>query len=569
MVATAVHGGVLHPSGMPLQAWVNRAAVSVSPASPVWTLSFVSWLGAVATLIGLFWILNRLGVGVFESTLALVAYLYIPTVALMAAIPEKYSWLSATQVLFLATLLAYSERPRPSLLAAIFIGLTLGLALAQHSALVVLVPPFLYVMARPFVRERSRDACWAFLSAGLTALIVTGGFYVSLLWLRAGRPWPDWGQLETLSDVWAHAVRRDYGYVQLFDSSAPGSTQALALRILLRDLVSWNGAFIFIFIGFFAILRTRPGRFLGGLLAMILIPSFAILLSSAMPTLDFDLVRAYQERYPLLVWPILTLFWGVGLSFVVKDRPKWRVPMRAVATVALVFFAVSTWRSQAHVRNNLADLYRDQVRFELDDFNIFWTSSDYFTFLGVPSGEGTLFPVKNLIGLNWYAEKVLPQISPAVARLFHESRPSDMASLVRSAVREGFKMVMTEATLVLSEKDLMAQAEQTGVLWTFSSANTALYTKKIVANTLHLCSLFERATTSLPAEGLYFSREFLRQFRYAFMSAGDYLQTQMELSPAQAAHEVARVLIPGESLQSWREACGRYQAAMKEPGGNK
>jgi hypothetical protein len=563
MVHTALQGGVLHPSGMPLQSWINRAAVLIYPSDPGLALSVVSWIGALLTVALIAATLRRLGVRWLEVALACIAYAYVPVVATMSIVPEKYAWLSFTQMLFVYILVRLHSQKSPPMHEWWFLALALGLALAQHSANVILVPVFLYVLLRRLWVERKepREALETSLACCILVGVVTMGFYFSLLLLRSDQVWPDWGHLTSAADVWNHMIRKDYGVLELFHQDLPGE-RISALMLLAKGMASWNLAFLFVFIGLFAMTRTRPGRFMGALFLLIILPGLGVLARTAMPAADFGTAMGYQERYPLLLWPLLAVLWGVGLGWTVQRIPRHGTWLLGGVALFLGLFVFESIQVQRQADNNLAEIYRKQAGYELDNFAIFWTGSDFTGFNGVTRAGKVVFPLKNLIGMDWYRLHVLPVLSPPVSRILAETKPGDKPALFRAALNEGFKVVLTEPTPFLEQPDVMALAEQTGVLWTFSSANNALYTKQLIANTLHLCTLLPNVWKGVPEDGMYFLREFLSSFRFAFLSAADYLQAQMELPPAQAARDVASSLVPGQSPAEWKIRCQAYAASM-------
>ncbi len=551
---------------MPLQGWINRLALNVLPGQPGYILSWISWFGAVGTGAFIFLTLRTIGVRTREALLALAAYSYVPVVAMMSVIPEKYTWLSFAQMFFIYIMVRMHTQKEPGPRDWLWLSVALGLALSQHSANVILVPVFVYVLARQvWLQKKSRGRAARNLLAGsLIMALITGGFYASLLWMRSSTPWPDWGHLETLTDVWNHAVRTDYGNTKLFNTDIEGSDRVSAFVLLGKGMASWNLGFLFVFIGLFAMTKTKPGRFVWALLLMVLLPGLGVLTRTAMPSADYGTAMGYQERYPLLVWPILILFWGVGLSWLAQRMPRYEKWIISGVSLLLAVFIFQGWSQQRYADTNLAEIYREQASYELsDDYSIFWTSSDFTGFYGIPRPGGVLFPLKNLIGLPWYREHVLPALAPPVARILREARLGTSPALFRQAISEGFKIVVTEPTPFLEQTDIMALAEQTGVLWAFSSSHNALYTKQLIANTLHLCMLLPRVERGLPEDGMYFLREFLSSFRFAFMSAADYLQAQMELPPAQAAREVAASLVPGRGPEDWGQKCEAYMASMR------
>ncbi len=567
MVSVAVNGGVLHPSGIPLQAWINYFLVQVLPfAEPGYILSFVSWLGGFGTVVFLLLLLRRLHVGPWAAAFAVAALVYSPVFALMSITPEKYTWLTFTQMFFVYVLARVILDRDSSGRTLCLLGMALGLAFAQHSANVILLPPFLYVIGRSVLTAENRFVAlrWGALALAVAG-VVSGGLYASLLWQRALVAWPDWGQLETLADVWNHVVRQDYGYVQLYHNSAPGENSISAPALLFKGLFGWHMAFLFVPLGMWAAFRDWGSRAVMGYLWMILLPGLAVLASTKMPSGDLNTVMGYQERYPILLLPLLTVFWAWGWKYVLE---RLRNHERMILGVAGALMAVHVGRSLNMHRvtdNNIVEIYRAQAARELDPYGVFWTGSDFTAFYGIPPASSSSsaapirYPLKALIGMDWYREKTLPQMAPALARILQgPNPPGSLDDLVRKALNEGFKITLTEPTRFLQNADLMAMAEQTGVLWNFSSGNNSLYTRSILENSVSLCGLFPKVWHGLPAEGLWFVREYLDSFKFAFLSAGDFFQSTMNLEGAAAARSVAEVLVPGRRPDEWVAKCDAY-----------
>ncbi len=96
MMSTALYGGVMHPSGMPLQAWINPLFVRLSAEFPVWGLSFFSWLAHFASGFVLLRILRRLNFVFVARAFALVLYSYYHSLWYLALQAEKYTLLCLT-----------------------------------------------------------------------------------------------------------------------------------------------------------------------------------------------------------------------------------------------------------------------------------------------------------------------------------------------------------------------------------------------------------------------------------------------------------------------------------------
>ncbi len=568
MVATAVHGGVLHPSGIPLQAWINRLAVQLTSLEPAYVLSWISWLGSWGTLIFLDLILRHLKVGFIIRVLALIAYAYVPVVAFMSLIPEKYTWLTLTQMGFVY-LLVISVNAEVSILRRVLLGIAFALALAQHSANVILLFPFLYHQ----FRSQSRLSRQSFLLTGLWLMVpavLTALAYASLLGLRTESVWPDWGHLSGLSDVWNHVVRQDYGIWKLHHSPMTNGEKISALQLLGQNLLSWNLGFLLIPLGVFALVQSQRDRILIGYWGLMVLPALALLHLSDMPAFDPITALGYQERYPMLVLPLLFVLWGLGFQWAWNQvnligKKSGIVILALAVSVPVLWGAFSAWRIQTYADNNLPEIHREQARFELDNsFGVFWTSSDFIAFYGIPVSTGILYPVKNLLGMDWYREHTLPKLSPALARvLATPPAVESLSGMFRRVLLEGYRIVATEPTRVLDQADLMAMAEQTGVLWTFSPENSGLYSRRILANTIHLCSLFANARRGLPAEGHYFMREILTSFHHAFNGAADYLSELGNSDGSHGARAIAEALRPGVPPSVWRERCLGFMETMR------
>ncbi len=565
MVRVAVNGGVLHPSGIPLQWWINRLFVSLLPGEPGWALSLVSWLGGMGTVACLILLLRRLRVNIWIGGLAATALVYSPVFSLMSLTPEKYTWLTFMQMFFVYRLVRVILDEDYSLRALLILALALGLALAQHSANVILLPPFLYVVLRPlWVGGRKRHARGPAVGRALAAVVGAGGvtvvFYISLLWQRSSLPWPDWGQLENLVDVWNHVVRQDYGVVSLYNNPGVGENSISAPGLLFKNGLGWHLAFLFVPIGVWAAWLGREARSVMGYLWMVVLPGLAVLASTKMPSGDFNTVMGYQERYPILLLPLLSVFWAWGLGFVLEKGRKWRRSLIACVGLFVAVHAVLGFRLHLKTNNNIVEIYREQARSELESGSVFWTGSDFTGFYGI---SDTIYPLKAMFGMEWYREKTLPRLAPSIDRLLRGGPPpTSLEDLFRRALNEGVVFTLTEPSRFLPQADIMARAEQIGVLWTFSATNRSLYTSKIVHNTVQLCDRFPGVWKGLPTQGLWFVREYLEAFRFAFLSAGDYLQTVQKPEPAAAARFVAEALVPGREPAQWIEKCEAYKALV-------
>ncbi|MGE4131942.1 MAG: hypothetical protein AB7F86_09905 [Bdellovibrionales bacterium] len=560
MLVTARVGGVLHPSGMPLQAWAQYLLVHSLEFPQGYTLSVVSWVGMGLTCFLLILTLVELQLPMVGVLGAGVMLVYHPVVSYMAVIPEKYTWLMATQMFFIYLLLRGSH--------GLWLGLALALALAQHSANVILLPPFFYSIFRSQQPQRIK---WG---AVLLAGLVTFGFYVSLLGIRGNNFWPDWGHLENLSDVWRHMTRQDYGVLRL--SNRDDYSVRSALPVLWQNLVSWSCAFLWVPLGVWYWTRLRSQWVPFAYTIMILFPALAVLAKAEMPAGSDAIALGYQERYPILVWTLVSLYsgWGLACAWTWLNATRatrggaWTQNLGSVGLLILLLVTMGMYVARAghflrFANHRVLEVYQEQANFELQMPTLFWTSSDFIGFAGIPVNIGRAFPAKNMIGMPWYREGVLKIMAPAMYKAITGPNPPDgVPALFRQVLQVGQRLTVTEPSQVLGEPDLMTMAEQTGVLWNFKSDQKQLYTDRLLKNTSHLCDLMDGLAMGLPADGSYFLHELMMSFHYAFRSAHDHLQSLGEVEASTAAQEIAESLLPGHEEPGWLKPCGDFRAAL-------
>lgn len=557
MLNTALMGGVMHPSGMPLQAWVNQVFVAILPAEPGWTLSLVSWLGLLGTV---FFFLQTLGVWNFSwltRIVSAVAFAYFPIVWRMALQPEKYTWITFTFCLcFHAYSLNLSERRRRWL---IYSACATALAIAQHSVALIFIPSLIFILAS-HLSKKPQDTFFAFLSL-ILGVVMSSLFYLSLLLLR--RPlgsWIDWGQLQTYEDVWNHFIRRDFSVLDLHHQASSGP-MVDGLTTALQQILSLNFSLPLILLGMLAIMRSHKAiaflvgsTFLGAVVALSL---------ARMPALDLLTVNGYMERYPMILIPTIMLFYASGIEALLKILPSFHVAITAVLILSMGMM-VSSGRADAYaVNNNFIDLFRHEVSRELPANSLLFTSSDFEGFYGFPCAQGTCFPLKNLFNFDWYRNSVAPNLEPRIRNLISQlGGTSHLQDLFRAAVTNGYPLVSTSASAMVSAPDLMRSAEQAGLIWIFSRQNQDLYTNQILNNSLYICQSLDGAWKGLPKTSNYFAQDILKNFQFAFRGAADFLISTQKVATGDLANQLAASLEPGIDPEVWRRLCRSYTTRL-------
>lgn len=564
MYNAAVQGGVLHPSGMPLQGWINQAAVSLFPDLGVKALSLVSWLGLWLSAGLLLNLSVRLGAGWVSSVLGMLLYVYLPVVAMMGVIPEKYTLLSALIFLFLYMLLRFSEECSPRMIFAL--TLSFALAIGQHTAAAVLLIPYLIALVFYWMQPVSLKRVSVFVLSGVVGLGIVAGLYSSLLFQRGDAPWPDWGHLATLEDVFNHFVRIDYGVVGLSNSDNGNLEMLSGFGPLWRSFGALTLAVLLLPFGIWSLWKRKDIFSLS--LAVGVLGVLILLSRTSMPLVSPDIVWGYQERYQLLLWPMLAPCFALGLSFLLS-RPDINTRRRLMILLPLacaaLFLIAKTFISLQGVNTKLVDLYREEAARELPSQSIFLTQSDFISFAGVPEQTGLRFPLKSMFAFPWYRNEAAVLIEPRLKKMMLDLGPEPWttADLVRLAVKQGLTVASTEATAFLRHQDIMEVAEQRGLLWVFRKRNKGLYTDEIVHATLRACEVLPTLDAGLPLETQYFARELLESYKYAFMGASDYLTSLKASAPASEARRISELLIPGVSPLEWQSPCAEYSRLLR------
>jgi hypothetical protein len=548
MVTTALRGGVLHPSGMPLQAWINRLFVLMfSPAG--WALSLLSWLCYWALALVFVRFARRLRLSSVSIYFAVVLLLTQPSLWTLALQPEKYLLL----VLLTFATFAFSEFRNWRQILMLFT--LFALSLAQHPAALVVLPALLVRMVQ--TPNRNTKVFWQFTMAAFFCATLTLALYGSLLWQRSDFAWVDWGHLSTWQDVIHHMLRLGFA----LDLNA-GKTD-VTLVSGLQSLVTQPIFGVFLVLGFpgFLWLRRTNREWLAPL-GVTLAAGFVLLAQTQLSAQDLALGLGYVERYLTLLLPFVCLAIAAGVELILDlSGQKRRIPIYAtLAVVALVLSALS-FPHAAAVRSDLVEIYRQEIATELKSTDLYISQSDLELFYGVPVAGDIRFPIKNLFGFDWYRLHVAPVVDARVSSVM-SAQPDSFEQFLRTAYQMGIPMATTTAGAFLPLPDIMQGAEQIGIVWRFHSSQRQLYTDNILASSVRLCRSLANSHSRVLRDGTYFLHPVLERMHFVFLGASDYLAATGQIDQSALAKNVAEVLIPGSSAKLWSEACTPYLARL-------
>jgi hypothetical protein len=209
----AVTGGVAHPPGYPLYVLYLRAMSWLPGQTAAHTAALATAVIGAASMLVLHAACRAWGARPISAALA---------VAIVAAGPIVIRLNSAAEVFALNNLMVglvlwLSARTGPlhGTRRVIALGLAAGLALANHHTCVLVAPIGLLGAVRG-IRETAQSRVFAGV-AGVLALAI--GMTPYLYLFVASSP-VSWGQLDSLSDLFAHFTRVDYGGAGAFSPHA-------------------------------------------------------------------------------------------------------------------------------------------------------------------------------------------------------------------------------------------------------------------------------------------------------------------------------------------------------------
>lgn len=576
LVVAARHGAVLHPPGFPLQMWLDRVAIHL-PFGPsdAWRVSVVSAIGHALAVAFIVDALRRLRAGVPARIVGAAAFAFFPSCLALAVQPEAFALAFAGVAASIDVVLAARDDAdndgEGALRDAAVAGLVSALCLAQHTITVVAAPAWL-VAAFLIVRRRSRHPKLVVTSVGVGAFAASYSvLYGSLLAVAGTRVWPDWGKLSSLSDLWRHMTRAEYGVLDLM--ATPGATERRAITVLVEQVAStWSLAALLVVVGaaaLWAALRPEPNRVASiiGVLGTIgaALAFLAIAVARTQPGSAPD--DATLERFLGTAVVPLAVLMGLGFHALTLRLAAWVPRLRrgggggvaawlVVACLVAGSFALNAPVALGAHDDRTSDVVLEATARTLRELPgaVYLSSTDLEVLAGVPddgTGGGRRFPVKCAGSLApWYVRDVLPAIEP---RLGVGPFP-DEASIVRASLALGVPVVMSNDRVFDALGDV--PFELRGVVFVAGAGVAQAPGSQVSTHTidaaLALCPLIEELD-ALPLGAHDRIRGFRVTLARAFEGAGYALASQ----PGRAA--VARAIADGLAAstdpRTWREGC--------------
>ncbi len=557
LVAIALRGGVPHPPGFPLQAWLDRVLAHLPGLEPALAIAALGLLAHAVTAALLAETLRRLGVRAAGRVLASFAYACFPPLWALAVQPEVFA---LAHLLVAAALLAavrLGAVQRPSARATAGLGLIGSLGLAQHPVFLAALPA---IAAGAWTCLRSPASRFVRAALLATSLVLPGvALYLSLPALRSGSPWPDWGALRSAGDVVHHALRADYGTYAL--SAETGAAASWALPIWLGDLARvWNVGLLLVALGAFTLMRRRelrPALFpvLGTLAA-----GAAILVAGRLPEQSYSREVLEHLQGPATFAAAVLL--GIGCESLCDQLrgPRARRALDALVVLAAAAWLLAGWAEADASHDRTLDLYARGIALELPRDAAFVTMSDIEVFLGAHGPEGTRYPISAAaFPLEWYRREVIPRLDPMLAGGGSRGGWGDM---MRSCLARGRPAASSSDALIATP---LAVPELRGLIFLARPGATTDLTRESVAAALRLVPLAERLP-DLPSRGHAFTRFYSRRFGRAYAGAAEALRREGQAATAARAEAVAQAILGSAGRADRNRLLAEFASACRDSG---
>ncbi len=553
IVRAALQGGVLHPPGFPLQAWLDRLLVAIAGAAPALAISALGLLAHAATAALSTAIVLELGGGTVAALAAAAAFAFFPSTWRVAVEPEVFALPVAlvAATILLALCAAGRKKPR-GLRESIVGGLVIGFGLAAHPIFLAVLPAAWTIPAEAALKSgaRRRAHLTAFALAVAAPPLV---LVASLPLLRTASPWPDWGALASATDVVRHVLRIEYG--PLAFSAAGGAETMTALGAWWSEaLRTWNVALLLAVVGFFSLRRVGPAR--ATVVVAALGAAAGLLALARLPFQSYS--AAYLEKLDGPFTLAAAILVGLGVETLARRDAATRRVLAVVVALAAIAWLVTGWRGADAAHDATIEIHQRALASELSPDWVYVTEGDVETFDGVPVAHGRRFPVMGPeMAFPWYWTAVAPRLEPRV--LAGEPAPLDWVDFLHRCFAHGLPVAGTSGAVVAVDS---LTPELRGLLYLAQPGGRALFTDATIAAAIRLAP-FAAALPTVPPERTL-SRFYARRFARAFSGAAEALRAAGRGAAAATGDSVASAILRGLSPAERRARIDAFVRAATE-----
>jgi len=532
IVRAAVQGGVLHPPGFPLQAWLDRLIAALPGVPPALAISALGLLAHAASAGLAAACVLELGGGAIAAFTTAVAFAFFPSVWRVAVEPEVFALpgaLAAATIL-LALRAAGRRKPR-GLRESALGGLVIGLGLGAHPIFLAVLPAAWTIPAEAVLRAgaRRRVHLAAFAAAVAAPPLL---LYASLPLLRTASPWPDWGALASAGDVVRHALRIEYGPLSFSAAGAGDSVSALAAWWS-EALRAWNVALVVAIVGVLALRRAGAAR-----ATVVVAAAGAAAGLLALARLPFQSYSAaYLEKLDGPFTLVAAILVGLGVDVLARRGPTVRRALAGLVALAAVAWLVTGWRGADAAHDRTIEIHQRALAAEISPAWVYVTEGDVETFDGVPDARARRFPIMGPeLALPWYWTAVAPRLEPRV--LAGEPPPVTWEDFLGRCFARGLPVASTSGAIVALDS---IEPELRGLLYLARPGNRTMFTDSTIASAVRLAPFAAELPVVAPERTL--SRFYARRFARAFSGSAEALRGAHRSAAAATGDSAASAIL--------------------------
>lgn len=549
MFMNALYGGVLHPPGFPLQAWINRLLFSITSSNSPITLSFFSFFCHTISVVLIYCISLRFKNSEISSFISGLIYSTYPLIMGMALQPEKYA-LAQTMMLcvILFSISSYEDiHYRKSI---ILMSIFSGLAIAQHP---VIITAFPFWMSAIFYNLYQKRITASFFGLNvLISLFLIAFFYASLPLLRNDSTvWPDWGNLKTISDSMHHLLRKDLGGLSLYIGTHEEkyfSGIAFLCLDFPRSFHVYSVLFLCVIVSIWKKHKTQ---------AVIIAVSLMIQMALLFLLKNFvsDVSYGVMERYLIFIYLLLFITLGSGIELIIELSKSKKVKLIMIALL-LIIVTVNTARHGSFFRamtNDFVPIYLNNIAHALTQDDIYISGSDFETLYGVPGINKTRFPVVNLFQFPWYMSHVLPELDYRFKPILYSMQMTIQGNFfyfLKYISKNNYPVVCTSGTVL---KNLNREILRRGLLFVINENNKKSFNLDLA---VRLCSDLQKIEINIPNKSHYFIKDLIERLSLVFYDVSRNNSYSMNLRSI--ADDVFTSLKPGIDADVIRNTCTAF-----------
>jgi hypothetical protein len=344
LIAVAHTLGIAHPPGYPLYTMLAKVFALVPIGSVAARINFFS---AACDALAAFFLCRAaalLAGSVWSGVLAAGLFAFSPLVWPYAVTAEVFALnnLFAAALLWLSTLAQSTPDPDRRWKILTIAAFVLGLGLTNHHVLALLAGPVLALQVLWLGRATLTRGRLRWLGAAFCLGLLP---YLYLFVAPRFGSEIAWGDTGTLQGFLDHVLRREYGTLQLADTSVAGHASALDRVAVLAERLTTTtrGAFpLLLLIALATLVRRGPARALV-MVWLVGVGCFVFIFASLSNLSLTDQVHAaVQERFWQQAFLVLAALTGIGLTQLARVFPVARNAVVAVLALTLPA-ALAAW----------------------------------------------------------------------------------------------------------------------------------------------------------------------------------------------------------------------------------